>query len=644
MNAMEPVGHVVGTETQPNTAYNFYFWAKRDAGLGVGSMVKVQLEDGVVYGTIVEAHAYNDLPNALADYLGSQGVPARPAPTKRPEIRFFQAAVMRREPEEPVAAVGIGPVFQAEALDLRTALRGDKFKNGIPVGVYGNKESLMPVYADPDYLLGPEAGHLNVTGTSGLAAKTSYIEFLVQSIFQKFHGVGAEGVAAVFFNVKGGDLLFLEHPPAEPLPKFSADIYSVCELAEQPFQKVEYYAPYTDSTRSEVKSLRNHAELMRTKPTHGFCYGLPDVLRHAEVLLNREDLDVKADAFLQYLAQEVAGREEFSVADGHPPMRVKNLRELVAAVRAMLQSAEAAGSSYKTHHAATIRKMLNRIDNFSTRFPGLVADSGEPKKPLPEIFEDRIAYVIDVSQSTTEAQDLIFAAVISDLRERMEQGRLGVKRLIVVVDELNKYAPSSGRETYVLQSLRDIAARGRYLGLVLFSAQQFRSRVDAQVIGNCANAAYGQIQMEELANPIYTVYSQAVREKLGTAGPGEMMIRHPHFNQPVFVRFPIPSILRGNDGMEKYPFAPETPLEKRVIKLAVQLGNGRTTPSQIEKELSDLEPSGREDTLRKLCRDLVIALEAGGGDPVKMIRSTGQRVPERKIHSAAVHSPDDPFA
>ena len=46
----------------------------------------------------------------------------------------------------------------------------------------------------------------------------------------------------------------------------------------------------------------------------------------------------------------------------------------------------------------------------------------------------------------------------------MENQELGVGRLIVVVDELNKYAPSGGAETYVVKSLKEIASRGRYLG------------------------------------------------------------------------------------------------------------------------------------------------------------------------------------
>src|SRR5256886_11906551 len=43
-----------------------------------------------------------------------------------------------------------------------------------------------PVYVDADFLLGPEAAHLNISGVSGLATKTSAVEFLLSSIFQHF--------------------------------------------------------------------------------------------------------------------------------------------------------------------------------------------------------------------------------------------------------------------------------------------------------------------------------------------------------------------------------------------------------------------------------------------------------------------------
>ncbi|MCV5918381.1 hypothetical protein OFN60_33670, partial [Escherichia coli] len=72
----------------------------------------------------------------------------------------------------------------------------------------GGRPQRTPLYVDEDYLLGPEAGHLNITGMSGLSTKTSHALFTIASIFQR----SRRKVAALMFNVKGADLLFLDKP------------------------------------------------------------------------------------------------------------------------------------------------------------------------------------------------------------------------------------------------------------------------------------------------------------------------------------------------------------------------------------------------------------------------------------------------
>jgi len=44
------------------------------------------------------------------------------------------------------------------------------------------------------------------------------------------------------------------------------------------------------------------------------------------------------------------------------------------------------------------------------------------------------------------------------------------------------------------------------------------------------------------------------------------MVRHPHFTQPIFVRFPRPAIMRGRDGIEKYPQAVDIDLDAAVLR------------------------------------------------------------------------------
>ena len=66
-------------------------------------------------------------------------------------------------------------------------------------------------------------------------------------------------------------------------------------------------------------------------------------------------------------------------------------------------------------------------------------------------------------------------------------------KIIVFVDELNKYASTdTPKNSPILRQLLEITERGRSLGLILFSVEQFRSAIHDRVKGNCATSAYGR--------------------------------------------------------------------------------------------------------------------------------------------------------
>src|SRR5207244_4528082 len=106
------------------------------------------------------------------------------------------------------------------------------------------------------------------------------------------------------------------------------------------------------------------------------------------------------------------------------------------------------------------------------------------------------------------------------------------------VDTQTKKPPGYVAQIYVRKICLDISHRRRYLGLFLFSAQQFRSQVHRRVVGNSGTALFGRMDADELSTPGYAVLSPATRTKLATLEKGQLMIRHPHFTQPIFVRFP----------------------------------------------------------------------------------------------------------
>ena len=312
----EALGRVVATERKPNTPHEFHFWTAIDSPVGIGTIVRV---DGAhpmdgqiphIYGIIVEGFSYTDLQSPMHDVLGHDGLPttAGYAATERAEIRLYTAAVLRQIPEEPLQPVPMGQVFLAEEADVQVALRMDSYlregaNTGIPIGVYRAGGTDAVIYLDADFLLGPEAAHLNITGVSGLATKTSAVEWLLASLFKHFPEEKGS-IAAVCFNVKGPDLCYLDQPGK--LEKSDEALYEKLEVDPKPFERVEYFAPYTAKGLALNTFRNNEALLDNVTP---LTWGLREVLQFAEVLLNRDDIDAKADALIDFIVQNVVDKE-----------------------------------------------------------------------------------------------------------------------------------------------------------------------------------------------------------------------------------------------------------------------------------------------------------------------------------------------
>lgn len=615
---------MVATERRPASTHEFQFRAAAGSPVGIGSVVRVEGAGRTAWGVVTEGYAWDD--------AGGGGV----------ESRLFTAAVLRHRPDAPLQPVPLGPVFEATADDLATALRMDSYQagaaaRGIPIGLHASAGVAAPVVLDPEFLLGPEAAHVNITGVSGLATKTSAMTVLLQALFQRLPP--AQGtLAALCFNVKGPDLCFLDQP-AE-LAEADRALYAAMGLEPAPFPALRLFAPLKPDGVN-LNTLRTHEALADT--TEPLVWGLPEVLEYADVVLHRDDVDAKADALLDFLAEQVVGREFHDPALQPTPFVVRTFADLDALFLAVFRFLEERGrgqESWRTHHIATLRKIRNRLGNISTRSKGLVTDDGAVHDLPWGQFADRTVYVVDVAGLDPLAQDLVFARVVGKLREHLERRDLGVEHLVVLVDELNKYAPAEGPDTHVRQMLLDIAERGRYLGLSLFSAQQFRSQVHRRVVGNAGTAMYGRMDGDELATPGYHTLSPAVRAKLSALPKGELMVRHPHFIQPVFVRFPRPAMLTGREGVERFPPAADLPFAAAVARRLRPLDPGVT-----REAVAEAIAAHREDEVR---RALHRTLRARPERPLTfLLACLGTVVPAEtpvRRGRAGIRVLDDPYA
>lgn len=665
------IGRVVTSEDQPATAHEFFFWtAETDAAqnLDIGHIVAAEAEDATAIAVLDDPRRYSDLQSFLDDFYAYDGDPALEALSERVEILVFKARVLatkhRDERKKSKRPVRTGPVYFATSAAIEHALGTEEFSgHRIPLLLHenGNEKNgspqRTPLYVDGDYLLGPEAGHLNITGMSGLSTKTSHALFTIASTFQT---VEDKKVAALMFNVKGADLLFLDKPvevdPADDpdlaeryeragqkgLPREDREMYASLGLDVQPFENLRIFAPMRygmeagerviqaeDVPTRKLNTLRNARG--EDSCVYPIIWELGDVLPYAGYVFEPSDMDDKFRGFIEELRdQGVRTQADFY--------------GLLDEIEDYFEAAREDGkniSSWNGHNHMTIAKVRNRFKVLPNKCGGLLAHGKVEHGDLPRVegpFENNEMRVVDISQLTGIPQDLIVTSVISKIWELAESGRLGVDKLIIFVDELNKYAPSgSSRTSSLKDTLVDISARGRHLNLTLFGAQQFRSKVDDEVVGNAATSLYGRIGDEELTNSSYRSFSSTTREELLQLEKGRLLCRHAHYAVPVFGTFPRPMVLMGKQGTDIFG---EHRQDAAASVLSV-MRNLTSKPPKITAIRGDIEGVPEEKVFEAL--DAVQAAHRtghGAADPYKNFRwnlSRGNR-PSRRRESSQILS------
>jgi hypothetical protein len=660
-----PIGRVVTSEENPATAHEFYFWtAETEAAqnLEISHIVAAEAEDATAVAVLDDPRRYSDLQSFLDDFYAYDGDPALEALSERAEILVFRARVLatkhRDERKKSKRPVRTGPVFFATSAAIEFALGTEEFSgHRIPMLLHenGNEKNgspqRTPLYVDEEYLLGPEAGHLNITGMSGLSTKTSHALFTIASTFQT---VKEKKVAALMFNVKGADLLFLDKPVEvdleddpelaeryekagqKGLPREDREMYASLGLEIKPFENLRIFAPLAfGKDRGERKV---HAQDLRAKDlntlrhargedscVYPIVWDLEDVLPHAGRIFDPTDMDDKFKGFVEYLRDR----------------QVRTMNGFHAELDEAFEYFEESDSSYwNGHHQATVAKVRNRFGILPSKCAGLLVHGRVEYGDSPEVdgpFEDREMRVVDISHLSGVPQDLVVTKVINSVWEMAEQNKLGVDKLVIFVDELNKYAPSGSKTSSLKDTLVDISARGRHLNLTLFGAQQFRSKVDDEVVGNAATSLYGRIGDEELTNPSYRSFSSTTREELLQLEKGRLLLRHAHYAVPVFGTFPRPMVLMGKQGTDIFG-------EHRQDAATSVLSVMRNLTSKLPKITairSDIEGVPEEQVLEAL--DAVQAAHRtghGAADPYKNFRwnlSRGNR-PSRRRESSQILS------
>jgi len=543
----EPIGKTSSPQRDPNKTSVFFFWVKNGVRINPFDFVVAEHIDGSrTVGIIDEIFAYTDSDSHLTNYIGSElGEPTAQPYVDRVSTMVARARVLRNmrsdNQEElymPIPAER--KVYFADENAIRSALGFDQILGKpIPGGLIKQSNgNLTPVYLDSAYIVGPEGAHANATGISGLATKTSYLMFLIYSIYKKL-----ENVSVVIFNVKHSDLLHIDEE-ADDLTEQDMEMYKRLGLDVTPFKNVTYFLPRGKEGQPDSDEPPRNYKL--------YAYALQDVYDSLDLLFAEvPDPQFTIDAFVRYVRDNWQhGRVVFEREYRNRTYRreVKIWEELRNVPDDVL------GVSiygFPTHSTPPrIKRELRRLTSYS-----IFVDNRSPNEVyLGEAVRNNIKAghisVIDIYRVPSINWPFIIGDVMRNIEQLYRETELKeLPHLLIFIDELNTFAPAGEREPNpVTEQIIEIARKGRARRTALFGAQQFKSEVHRQVWGNCTLHVIGRTGSAELRTAPYGELDEYTKNQILNLRQGEIVLSFKVWRYPIKVIFPRPPYRRPARG------------------------------------------------------------------------------------------------
>jgi uncharacterized protein len=558
------VGRVLGTED----ATPLEFWV----GVGEGSFLQLDdvvavdraLPDGrdvKIYGVVAQVRARHEGPRFDSDvFLVADGV----LPAETAEAAMVQ--LTRVEPEVFVPPLPGSETRLATGVERAAALSFDSMERLLPGGLSRDGQ---PVYLDVDFLDGTKGAHVNISGVSGVATKTSYATFLLYGLFHSgVLGAEAHNTKALVFNVKGEDLLFLDHAN-ERLDAQQASRYASLGLPTGAFSSLGVWAPPRRDDPVAAPDVGSRVQGVHSYfwSIHEFCAQelLPFLFADAEDDRQQYTMVVhNVTAELARAARATGDAEAGTVTlDG---VVIRDFDALVGAIedRVLSPDGDLGPWAGRAIGAGTVNAFIRRLAGSIRHVRHLVrADVAHPQAHSVS-FEDQVT-VVDIHNLNDRAKRFVVGVILRKAFEAKERSGQARPLQFVVLDELNKYAPRDGSSP-IKELLLDVAERGRSLGIVLIGCQQTASEVERRVIANSAIRVVGRLDAAEAGRGEYGFLPAVQRQRSTLLKPGSMFVSQPGLPVPLLVEFPFPAwATRASEALPgSNPHAtvlPDDPLE-----------------------------------------------------------------------------------
>ena len=536
----EPVGVVLGTEDATPLA----FWVAINEGSSL------QLDEAVVVASEVPGRGPVRVSGLVQDvrarheglafdsdaFLVEEGL----LPTST--ARAAMVVATRFEPEVLVPPLPGSTARRAQGRERDEALYFDQMIRRLPAGLTRDGE---PAYLDLDFLDGTRGAHVNISGISGVATKTSYALFLLYALFHSAAlGAYRANSKAIVFNVKGEDLMHLDRGNRD-LDEAARAEYERLGLPVGPFASVGLWAPSRPLAGQAGGDAVPQVE-GRSEGVTAFYWTVREFVRERLLRFMFAEADDDRSQIADLVARiEVRLDRELTDDPRHDALLVDpdgnpidSFESLCAYINDQLDS-DVRGWRGRLADG-TVAAFQRRLDAAQFRMGHLIwgRDAVHPERHRIG-WADRQVTVIDLHALSDRAKRFVTGVVLKRLFEEKERMGRREPLTFLVLDELNRYAPRDAWSP-IKELLLDIAERGRSLGVVLVGAEQTASEVERRVIANSAFRVVGRLDPGEAQRSEYGFLPAITRARAGILKPGSMILQQPHIPIPIQIRFPFP--------------------------------------------------------------------------------------------------------
>ncbi len=532
------VGLVIGTED--STPLEFWVAVAPGEHLQLDDVVALEriLPTGErvrIYGIVGQVRARHEGARFQSDvFLIADGV----LPAEVSEAALIQPT--RFEPEQFVPPLPGTPVRRATGDERDLALDFDGVEHRLPAGTSRDGE---PVWIDLDFVDGTKGAHVNISGISGVATKTSYATFLLYAMFGSgVLGAEAPNTKALIFNVKGEDLLFLDHPNTQLDPD-QAERYAHLGLKAEAFGDVGILAPprkgSANATPHTGARQTGVAPLLWT--LRDFCEQrlFPFLFADAEDERQQYTIVVQAvTAQLHDAARHDSAHDGAVRIDGTTARTFRDLVDIV--IDKLTDDDPDPHWTGRAVGTGTINAFVRRLASSIGHLEHVIrADIAEVNTYKLDLDAHQVT-VVDIHQLHDRAKRFVVGVILRQAFEAKEASGVARPLQFIVLDELNKYAPRDGSSP-IKEIILDVAERGRSLGIVLVGAQQTASEVERRVVANSAIRVVGRLDAAEARRDEYGFLPQVQRQRATILKPGSMYVHQPRLPVPLLVEFPFPA-------------------------------------------------------------------------------------------------------